>query len=218
MIWSIQKTEQIQAVGEIEHSNSDRVVAIVCGEMVEQRLEISLTYRLRPHEHAQKQLLKPTGPLGPFKNKIDLGFLLYMYDKPMWLALSSIAAIRNKFAHRLDQSFFHGDEEFNNAMKHLVLHQGVKFFPNPFIWSDTEERLRKPTTNKQIFLANTKLAFVVLMRDMLVHVPQSNEALVQMPRDPPIVPPSIPGGASYMVQRRPRRRGAKHRQKDAPSP
>jgi hypothetical protein len=192
---------------------------IVSGAMVEQRLEISLKYRLRPHEYAQTQLFKPTGPLGAFKNKIDLGFLLYMYERPMWLALTSISIIRNKFAHRLDQSFSYGDEEFNSAMKHLVLHEGVIFYPNPFMWSDTKERVRKPRTNKQIFLTNAKLALVALMRDMLVHVPQSNEALVQMPREEPTpVPPSIPGGGSYLVKCHPPRRSLKHRQKDAPSP
>jgi hypothetical protein len=206
MIWSVQNTEQIQAVGEIEHSRSERVIAIVCGAMVEQRLEIALKFRLHCHDHTQKQLFKPSGSLGPFKNKIDLGFLLYMYEKPLWLALTGICEIRNKFAHRLDQTFHGGDDQFKASLKHLILHEGVKFYPNPFMWSDTEERLRKPKNNREVFVTNVKLALVALMRDMLLHHPQSNESIIPKVPDGPISLPILPGGSSYLVQRRPARR------------
>lgn len=207
MIWSVQNTEQIQAVGEIEHSRSDRVVGIVSSAMVEQRLEISLKHRLRSHEYTHKQLFKPSGPLGPFKNKIDLGFLLYMYEKSMWLALTGISQIRNKLAHRLDQTFSNGDEEFNQAIKHLTLHTGVRFYPNPFLWCDTEERLRKPTTNRQIFVTNVKLALIVLMRDMLVHLPHSNQPVIIVPPEEPVsLPPPPPTGSSYLVRRHPHKK------------
>jgi hypothetical protein len=202
LIWTVQNTEQIQAIGEIEHG-SDRVIGIVAGAMVEQRLEISLKWRLRLQEHTQNQLFKPTGPLGPFKNKIDLGFLLYMYEKPMWLALTGISEIRNKFAHRIEQTFSHGDEQFNAAMKHLILHEGVKFYPNPFLWNDTEERVRKPKTNKQIFVTNVKLALIALMRDMRVHDPQSNQITVPPPPDKPVTL-FTPSG-SYLIHHRPRK-------------
>lgn len=207
MIWTVQNTEQIQAIGEIEHG-SDRVVAIVGGAMVEQRLEISLKSRLRPHDYTQGQLFKPSAALGPFKNKIDLGFLLYMYEKPVWLALTAISVIRNKFAHKLDQTFRNGDDEFDTAMKHLALHEGVKFYPNPFIWSDTTERVRKPRTNRQIFLTNAKMALIYLMRDMQVHHPQSNQQVFPLePKEPPLVP--NPPLGSYVVQQNPQRRRAK---------
>jgi hypothetical protein len=75
MIWTVQNSQQLQAIGEIE-LGSDRVIGIVAGALVEQRLEISLKFRLNPHEHTLNQSFKPTGPLGPFKNKIDLDFLL----------------------------------------------------------------------------------------------------------------------------------------------
>ncbi len=201
MIWSVQNSDQVQAVGEIEHG-PDRVIGIVAGAMLEQRLEMSLKYRLRPHDYTQNRLFRPIGPLGAFKNKIDLGFMLYMYEKPMWLALTGISEIRNKFAHKLDQTFSHGDDDFNKAMKSLILHDGVKFYPNPFLWSDTTERLRKPKNNKQVFLANVKLALIALMRDMLVHMPQSNQAVITPVPDGPISLPSLPVGSSYLVNRR----------------
>jgi hypothetical protein len=203
MIWTVQNTHQVQAIGEIEHG-SDRVIGIVAGAMVEQRLEISLKWRLRPHQYTQKELFKPTGSLGPFKNKIHIGFLLYMYDKPMWLALTGIADIRNKFAHRLEQTFAGGDDEFKAAIGHLTLHEGVKFYPNPFTPSDTQERLKKPKTNKQIFLTNVKLALIALMRDMQAHDPQSNQVSLAAP--PSTAQPYKPQG-SYLVKGNPRRKG-----------
>jgi hypothetical protein len=205
MIWTMNNSQQVQAIAEIEHSKSDRVVAIVSGAMVEQRLETSLRYRLRSHENRQEQLFKPTGPLGAFKNKIDLGFLLFMYEKPTWVALTSISQIRNKFAHQLEQSFDSGDDKFNQAMKGLSLHDGVKFYPNPVMWCDTEERLTKPKTNRQIFVANVKLALIALMRDTMVHTPESNQAVIPPIPDGPISLPTAPAGSGYIVRRRPRR-------------
>ena len=131
MIWTVQNSQQLQAIGEIE-LGSDRVIGIVAGALVEQRPEISLKFRLNPNEHTLNQSFKPTGPLSPFKNKIDLGFLLYMYNRRMWLALTSISQIRNKFAHKLEHTFASDDAEFLAAMKHLVLHEGVKFIPTHF--------------------------------------------------------------------------------------
>ena len=179
MIWSVQNTEQIQAVGEIKHSKSDRAVAIVCGAIVEQRLELSLKWRLRPHDSTHKRLFKPSGPLGPFGNKVDLGFLLYMYDKPTWQALNSICQNRNKFAHNLSQSFSYPDKELEIAIRGLTLHEGVKFYPLPFSSKsgDTKEKIRKPTNNKQMFVRNVKLALIVLMRDFDAHAPQSNQTI-----------------------------------------
>jgi hypothetical protein len=198
MIWSIQNTGQLNAIEEIDRTRSDRVVGIVCGAIVEQRLEISLKHRLCPHDHVQKRLFKPSGPLGAFKNKIDLGLLLYMYEKPLWLALTSICDIRNAFAHNLEQNFSNGDADFRAAMKHLKLHQGAKFYPNPFVWSDTTEKIRKPTTNRQIFTTNVKLVLIALLRDMLVHLPQSNQAVIPIMSDEPIELPTLPEGTGYV--------------------
>ena len=74
MIWSVQNTEQIQAVGEIEHSKSDRAVAIVCGAIVEQRLELSLKWRLRPHDFYPQATIQAERPLGAIRQQGGPGF------------------------------------------------------------------------------------------------------------------------------------------------
>jgi hypothetical protein len=130
-------------------------------------------------------MFNPIGPLGPFANKIDLGYLLYMYDLRMKYALTAISRIRNHFAHHLSQSFSSTEKEFNKCLGRLTLHHGLKFYPNPLISSgDTDEKIRKAANNKQLFLINVRLALIFLMRDMHLHVPYGNLYISSPRRDP----------------------------------
>ena len=104
-----------------------------------------------------------------------------MYDKAMWKALNGICLIRNAFAHNLSQTFLANDPEFVAAKKSLTLHEGIKFYPFPFGAGDTREKVRKPRSDRQIFVTNVKLALIALMRDYDAHAPHSNQTFSPPP-------------------------------------
>jgi len=100
MVWSITSKDEESAILEILETRSPRIVAIVGSAILERRLEQSLRSRLRRGDTVNK-LFKPTGALGSFAVKIDLGYVLHMYGKDEHAALTGISEIRNLFAHLL---------------------------------------------------------------------------------------------------------------------
>jgi hypothetical protein len=82
MVWFQLNQQQKDAVLELERSGSQRIVAVVGGALLDQSLEVALILRMRADEDTVRKVFKSSGPMGG-GNKVDLGYLLYMYGKPV---------------------------------------------------------------------------------------------------------------------------------------
>lgn len=105
MVWAIFNEPMFNAVGELTAAKSDRVVAIIGGAVVEEALLQAIELRMRKSS-VTKLLFKPTGALGGFWIKIELGYILQMYDKELRRTLLGISEIRNLFAHQMVMARF----------------------------------------------------------------------------------------------------------------
>jgi hypothetical protein len=99
MSWLLSNDDQRKALEEIEQTKSDRATAIVGAAFLEGDLRNAIEARLRADENIVNKMFKPSGPLGPFEAKADLGFLLNIYDKDVHDDLITMGTIRNRFAH-----------------------------------------------------------------------------------------------------------------------
>ena len=81
MPWFISGDDQRKAIEEIEQTKSDRATAIVGVAYLETDLGNAIEARLRADDDIINKMFKPSGPLGPFETKANLGFLLKIYDK-----------------------------------------------------------------------------------------------------------------------------------------
>jgi len=181
MAWAIGNPQQNAALKElIDQQHSDRVVAVVGGAILEDALKNAMTLRFRStagqNADINEKLFRVGGPLGFLMPKIDLGYQLYMFDKPTRNAMYGIADIRNLFAHRLDMNFESIERKMTEAANKLTLHQGRTHYPNPFTGEDhLETPIIEPTnTIRDKFLVNLKLCLLCLMGDTSHHILWSN--------------------------------------------
>jgi DNA-binding MltR family transcriptional regulator len=86
---------------EFYSESPDRGMAISLGAIVEDRLTVILKKIMRPEIKLANEIFQPTGPLGNFRTKISLVYLLGLVDKPFYEDLSTVNRIRNRFAHQL---------------------------------------------------------------------------------------------------------------------
>ena len=73
----------------------DRGAAVVAGGFLEGKLTEVIHRCLRDDKDTARQLLKPTGPLGAFGNKVLLGYMLRLYRKESRVDMTLISEIRN---------------------------------------------------------------------------------------------------------------------------
>lgn len=172
MTWAIGNPAQDAALKElIQNQYSDRVVGIVGGAILEDALKAAMISRFRDaagHKtDINEKLFRVGGPLGFFVPKIDLGYQLYMFDKPVRNAMYGIAEIRNLFAHQLDVTFESNNPKMLDAANKLTLHQGRTHYPNPITEKDHPETpIIEPTdTVRDKFFVNLRLCLLWLMGD-----------------------------------------------------
>ena len=77
----------------------DRAVGIVRASIIDDRLTVAIRSHLRPDSTLAEEMLGERGRIGEFGTKIDIGYLLGLYDKRDRKALHAVREIRNKFAH-----------------------------------------------------------------------------------------------------------------------
>jgi hypothetical protein len=102
----------------------DRGAAVVAGGFLEAKLTEVLRVSLRDDADTARQLLKPTGPLGSFGNKVLLGYMLRLYRKESRNDMILIGEIRNRFAHRPEPLTF-GDAFVLERCQKLTLYGRV---------------------------------------------------------------------------------------------
>jgi hypothetical protein len=98
-----------QAISEIESTQSDRAAAIVAGTFLEHHLTAAIQMRMEKSEKLTTELFRPSGVLGSFGVKIDIGYLIGLYSEETRRELQTIKDIRNTFAHRLKAKDFSYD-------------------------------------------------------------------------------------------------------------
>ena len=132
MVWAILSDEQNTAVNElIRGQQSDRIVGILGGALLDNSLRQALELRLRAKDgntDMNEKLFGVNGPLGNLQPKIDLGYQLYMLDKPYRNAMYGLAEIRNLFAHNLSMTFADTGTKMAIASAKLTLHEEKEFY------------------------------------------------------------------------------------------
>jgi hypothetical protein len=173
-MWAILNDQVATAVQEAMTSKSDRVLAVVGGAIVEEALLRALELRLRKSK-VQEMLFKPTGALGGFANKIELGYLLHMYEKSVRSALIGVSEIRNVFAHQLQiDSLDQPVKRLTEGLNKLQLHTEYKWYPSPLWAGNSTYRVGRPSKCRTKFITNMKIILLLLMRDMRVHGHRNN--------------------------------------------
>jgi hypothetical protein len=181
MVWAIWGAEQNAAINELTHGQqSDRIVAILGGALLDDSLRRALELRLRAKDgntDMNEKLFRVNGPLGNLQPKIDLGYQLYMLDKPYRNAMYGLAEIRNLFAHNLSMTFADSGEKMINAFAKLMLHNDKEFFPS---WPGQENKHPIGSVNslKDRFLINLQFCLLWLMMDSIKHHNNCNTATV----------------------------------------
>jgi hypothetical protein len=112
--------EFIKATKEIDSTLSDRAAAIVAAAFVEDHLTAFLKSTFVQEPSLLKELFRPSGPLGFFSTKIDLGYLNHKYSRIAWKELHKIREIRNAFAHKMEVDSFEY-ERINAISDNLLL-------------------------------------------------------------------------------------------------
>jgi hypothetical protein len=171
-MWSTQNGEQQDAIVEIQgHAQFPRIIAIVGGALLEQRLTSMLQGRLRPSKKVIERLFKPTGPMGPFANKIHLAYLLHMYPPIIYEHMLAICDIRNKFAHTLNFGNFH-IKALDDQFRKLTLHEKLAHYPS--LPGAKPVKIEHCENRSQIFIVNLKILLMYLLFDHEKHMPESN--------------------------------------------
>jgi DNA-binding MltR family transcriptional regulator len=100
--WLVSGDDDVNtAIRQIE-KDSDRAAAMIAASIVEVRLTSAIQHGFQNHEDIILKLFRPSGPLGPFSNKIDLAYLLGLVSTKAYEDLVNMKNIRNDFAHKLD--------------------------------------------------------------------------------------------------------------------
>jgi hypothetical protein len=173
--------KHIQAVSELiaATQNSERVVAIVGGSLLEDAVETTLRERLLNIKGVVDSLMGHDRALGATGPKIDLLHLLGAFDDKTRNALKGLTRIRNCFAHTLDASFISPNKELRGNLKRLALHEGRTHYPHHLFGPDSDVEIESIITNQDRFIVNLRLALLFLMRDRISHHPYSNCAFTE---------------------------------------
>jgi hypothetical protein len=163
MVWTILNADQNAALKEIVQFQSDRISAILGGAMLDDSLRRALEHRLRPDKDINDKLFRVTGPLGNTSPKIDLGYQLHVFEKPMRNAMYGIAEIRNLFAHDMSISFSSTSKRMTDSFNKMKLHEGLTTYPLPGPAISRMDYDIEPIADKRShYVVNLKLALMWL--------------------------------------------------------
>ena len=177
MLWSILGKDQSIALRELlGNQNSDRVIAIVGGAMLDNALRESLKQRLRPAAETDinECLFRPDGPLASTQSKIHLAYQLYALETIERNAMAAIAQIRDIFVHRLDATFDFSEQNMSRAFSNLILHKSSAYYFDPQTMRSSTYKIEEVNSRLDMFTVNLKISLTHLVRDMRKHRQNSN--------------------------------------------
>jgi hypothetical protein len=179
MTWAIFDDSHVRGIGEMISSNSERVLAVVGGALLDDTVRRTLEERLVKNSELVANLVGPDKPLGNLGPRIDVLFLLGGIDAQTRNALQGIARVRNFFAHNLDASFDSLSEDFVKPMTRLHLHDGKTHYPHHLYGGDSSYQIEQVTNKRLQFVVNLKLGLIALMRDRVSHHLHTNIPLTE---------------------------------------
>lgn len=180
MTWALFDHDvQTKAIVEMLDSNSERVLAVVGGALLDEHVNRTLSERLRDDHDRVGRLLGVYGALGNLGPKIDVLYLLYGIDHHTREALNGLTEVRNFFAHNLETSFDSLDDRFLNGMGKLKLHNNRAHYPDIRSKGESVHKIESVKNKRGQFTVNLKIGLAMLMRDRLSHKKWSNA-----PREP----------------------------------
>lgn len=91
---------------------TDRGAALIAVAYLEERLVSAIKARMNRHEEIEGRLFRGAGPLASLSSKIDLGFLIGIYDLRVHKMLHWAREIRNEFAHQPEPRDFNSQRIF----------------------------------------------------------------------------------------------------------
>jgi hypothetical protein len=98
-MWVTSEPEKDRAIFDEIHRMDDRAAAIIACGYLERSLERAVRSKLRDDKRLLDKFFRGMGPLATFSAKIDMGFLLDLYDEDYLKCLHSIREVRNLFSH-----------------------------------------------------------------------------------------------------------------------
>ena len=106
MTWTLRDIENDREIVRAIDGHDDRAAAILAGAYLEDRLLATIKTRLVSDGKALKRFFTGIGPLVTFSAKIDLSYLLGIFDPKTTEILHIVRSIRNEFAHNLSPISF----------------------------------------------------------------------------------------------------------------
>jgi hypothetical protein len=98
-MWITSEPEKDRTIFDEIHRMDDRAAAIIACGYLDRSLEHAVRSKLRDDRRLLNKFFGGMGPLATFSAKIDMGFLLDLYDEDYLSCLHSIRKIRNLFSH-----------------------------------------------------------------------------------------------------------------------
>jgi hypothetical protein len=199
MPWPLLKPDHAPIIFEI-NDQSDRAAAIVAASFLEDRLAALLKVSMRDDPKVIRDMFGGHGPLGTFSAKIDLGFLINLYDERQHRVLHRIRTVRNKFAHGLELVTF-GTRQIVDLCNNFE----APFSPDPQLDIAESERLKSenfdawmekwilhalsgPDTPRERYLIAVRMAY--LNFELLVEQRNRKKKAAQAPPSPDMPAPA----------------------------
>jgi DNA-binding MltR family transcriptional regulator len=164
-----------------DHS-SERAMAIVLGQIVENRLTDYMRLLMRREKALADELFNPSGPLGPFGTKIRVAYMMRILSEQSYRDLIIVNRIRNKFAHDLSVTSF-SDRQITDWVKNMNMYSIIRKMSEEAIAlraSDTPLNRSESAAAfvKAQFIATSKDAYRACLRFIIHHLADAANAIL----------------------------------------
>lgn len=158
MSWLMEDPSYTKVIAEIE-SQTDRAAALIASSLLEDRLLKLIKSSAVGHIAIENKMFKGSGPLASFSAKIDLGFILGLFDAEVHKRQHTIREIRNEFAHNIQPVQFTSQRVVDLCANLAPSQTTLERSKHPKIASDPYiQKILKPTTSpREQFMNAIKL-------------------------------------------------------------
>lgn len=173
MAWTIRNEADKAILAEIK-KQTDRGAALIANAYLEERLTDAIKARLVRDETLENNLFKGSGPLASLSARINMGFLLGIYEEDIRRFLHTLRNIRNAFAHRPEPMNFE-TQKIKDLCSNIDINiQTELHFTTPDgTVTDVNFKLRSDGTPKTAFLNMTQ--YLLLILDMEINIAPRRE-------------------------------------------
>ena len=144
------------------NKESDRGAALICGAMLDDLLEKTISAFLIDHRDMKKLLNGLNAPLGTFSSRIIMAYSLGLISEEEYEECNRLRSVRNEFSHRVHQHFT--DQKVQDICSNLrFAAQSILQHPNlpraQFLTSATA--LILALTNRPHYVSQKRLSYTV---------------------------------------------------------